>query len=477
MGARYPPGPARVNLRTRPPPPTTTQRIVRSVGIECLRLAPSAVVVSLLRRSRFAMLGAEALMERTLAMVLAGGEGKRLFPLTRERSKPAVYFGGRYRLIDFALNNLVNSGFHQIKVITQYRATSLVRHLTRAWPLASGLLDQYIECAPAAMNRGPTWFRGTADAIYQNLDLLREVRPDHVLIWGADHIYKMDVSVMMDFHLQVGADITIATLPVPRSEAHAFGCVHVDDKGKIIGFVEKPKDPPGIPGREDWTLVSMGNYIFKRKVLVDELKADAEAEQTSHDFGKDILSTAPQRLNVYAYDFASHLPRGEDESARGYWRDVGTIDSYFAASMDLVSVQPQLNLYNAEWPIRGSAGPLGPAKFVFSDFGGGRVGMAVDSIIGGGTIISGGRVERSIISPNVRVNSYSFVTDSVIFPDVDVGRGARLHRCIVDKGVKIPPGERIGEDLERDRQRFSVSDSGIVVVARDAFGQIDEFDV
>jgi glucose-1-phosphate adenylyltransferase len=423
------------------------------------------------------MLFAEALMERTLAMVLAGGEGKRLFPLTRERSKPAVYFGGRYRLIDFALSNLVNSGFHQIKVITQYRATSLVRHLTRAWPLASGLLDQYIECAPAAMNRGPTWFRGTADAIYQNLDLLREVRPDHVLIWGADHIYKMDVSVMMDFHLQVGADITIATLPVPRSEAHAFGCVHVDEKGKIIGFVEKPKDPPGIPGREDWTLVSMGNYIFKRNVLVDELKADAEAEQTSHDFGKDILSTAPQRLNVYAYDFASHLCRGEDESARGYWRDVGTIDSYFAASMDLVSVQPQLNLYNAEWPIRGSFGPLGPAKFVFSDFGGGRVGMAIDSIVGGGSIISGGRVERSIISPNVRVNSYSFVTDSVIFPDVVIGRGARLHRCIVDKGVKIPPGERIGEDLERDRQRFSVSDTGIVVVARDAFGQVDEFDV
>jgi glucose-1-phosphate adenylyltransferase len=416
-------------------------------------------------------------MERTLAMVLAGGEGKRLFPLTRERSKPAVYFGGRYRLIDFALSNLVNSGFHQIKVITQYRATSLVRHLTRAWPLASGLLDQYIECAPAAMNRGPTWFRGTADAIYQNLDLLREVRPDHVLIWGADHIYKMDVSVMMDFHQQMGADITIATLPVPRAEAHAFGCVHIDERGKIIGFVEKPKDPPGIPGREDWTLVSMGNYIFKRKILVDELKADAEAEQTSHDFGKDILSTAPQRLDVYAYDFASHLCRGEDESARGYWRDVGTIDSYFAASMDLVSIQPRLNLYNTEWPIRGSAGPLGPAKFVFSDFGGGRVGMAVDSIVGGGTIISGGRVERSIISPNVRVNSYSFVTDSVLFPDVDVGRGARLHRCIVDKGVKIPPGERIGEDLERDRQRFSVSDSGVVVVARDAFGQIDEFDV
>jgi len=416
-------------------------------------------------------------MQKTLAMVLAGGEGKRLFPLTRERSKPAVYFGGRYRLIDFALSNLVNSGFHQIKVITQYRGTSLVRHLTRAWPLASALLDQYIECAPAAMNRGPTWFRGTADAIYQNLDLLREVRPDDVLIWGADHIYKMDVSLMMDFHKERDADITIATLPVPRAEAHAFGCVHVDETGRIIGFVEKPKDPPGIPGREHLTLVSMGNYIFKTRILVDELKADASAEETSHDFGKDILSTAPDRLKVYAYDFASQLCRGEDESARGYWRDVGTIDSYFAASMDLVSVQPQLNLYNEEWPIRGSAGPLGPAKFVFSDFSGGRVGMAVDSIIGGGTIISGGRVERSIVSPNVRINSYSFVTDSVIFPNVDVGRGARLHRCIVDKGVKIPPGERIGEDLERDRQRFSVSDTGIVVVARDAFGQVDEFDV
>ncbi len=416
-------------------------------------------------------------MRKTLAMVLAGGEGKRLWPLTKERSKPAVYFGGGYRLVDFALSNLVNSGFHQIKVITQYRGTSLVRHLTRAWPLASGLLDQYIECAPAAMNRGPTWFRGTADAIYQNIDLLREVRPDDVLIWGADHIYKMDVSVMMNFHHERDSDITVATLPVPRAEASAFGCVHVDSDGRIIGFIEKPKDPPGIPGREDMTLVSMGNYIFKRTVLVDELKRDAEAEVTSHDFGKDILASAPGRLNIFAYDFTSHLCRGEDENQRGYWRDVGTLDSYFAASMDLVSVSPQLNLYNPEWPIRGTQAPYGPAKFVFSDFGGGRVGMALDSIVGDGSIVSGGRIERSILSPNVRVNSYSFVTDSVLFPGVDVGRGARLHKCIVDKGVKIPPGERIGEDLEKDRQRFVVSDSGIVVVSRDAFGQHDEFDI
>jgi glucose-1-phosphate adenylyltransferase len=416
-------------------------------------------------------------MRKTLAMVLAGGEGKRLWPLTKERSKPAVYFGGGYRLIDFALSNLVNSGFHQIKVITQYRGTSLVRHLTRSWPLASGLLDQYIECAPAAMNRGPTWFRGTADAIYQNIDLLREVKPDDVLIWGADHIYKMDVSVMMSHHIATDADVTIATLSVPRMQATAFGVVHVDETGRIIAFVEKPKDPPCIPGQPDRALVSMGNYIFKRNILVDELKRDADAEVTSHDFGKDILNTAPQRLKVMSYDFSQHSCRGEADNVRGYWRDVGTIDSYFEASMDLVSVSPQLNLYNPEWPIRGTAAPYGPAKFVFSDFGGGRVGMALDSIVGDGSIVSGGRIERSILSPNVRVNSYSFVTDSVLFPGVDVGRGARLHRCIVDKGVKIPPGERIGEDLERDRQRFVVSDSGIVVVSRDAFGQHDEFDI
>lgn len=417
-------------------------------------------------------------MDKSLALVLAGGEGKRLFPLTKERSKPAVYFGGRYRLIDFALSNLVNSGFHQIKVITQYRSTSLVRHITRAWPLASGLLDQYIEVAPAAMNRGPTWFRGTADAIYQNLDLLREVRPDDVIIFGADHVYKMNVAAMMDFHQDMDADVTIATLPVPRPmAAGAFGCVLVDEHSRVTGFVEKPKDPPGIPGRPDMTLVSMGNYIFKCKVLIDELRRDAEAEQTSHDFGKDILNNAHSRLKVCAYDYASQLCPGETENSRGYWRDVGTIDSYFEANMDLISVNPKLNLYNEEWPIRGTPPPSGPAKFVFSDFGGGRVGMALDSMIGGGCIISGGRVERSILSPSVRVNSYSFITDSVLLPSVDVGRGARLHRCIVDKGVRIPPGERIGEDLERDRQRFVVGDSGVVVVSRDAFGQVDEFDV
>ncbi|MBI1947529.1 MAG: glucose-1-phosphate adenylyltransferase [Deltaproteobacteria bacterium] len=415
-------------------------------------------------------------MQKSIAMVLAGGEGKRLWPLTKERSKPAVYFGGRYRLIDFVLSNLVNSGFHQIKVITQYRATSLVRHLTRAWPLASTVIDQFIECAPAAMNRGPTWFRGTADAIYQNLDLLREVRPDDVLVFGSDHVYKMDVGVMMQFHKDMDADVTVATLPVPIAQASAFGVLHVDDTGRIINFVEKPKDPPPMPGRPDMALASMGNYIFKSKVLLDELRRDADQTESAHDFGKDILSTAPGRLKVYAYDFASHLCRGEDESSRGYWRDVGTIDAYHEASLDLISVSPSLNLYNDDWPIRGNPAPAGPSKFVFSDFSGGRVGMAIDTVIGGGVIISGGRVERSVVFPHVRINSYSHITDAVLFPDVDVGRGARLHRCIVDKGVKIPPGERIGEDLERDRQRFTISDGGIVVVSRDDFGQVDEYD-
>lgn len=415
-------------------------------------------------------------MQKSIAMVLAGGEGKRLWPLTKERSKPAVYFGGRYRLIDFVLSNLVNSGFHQIKVITQYRATSLVRHLTRAWPLASTVIDQFIECAPAAMNRGPTWFRGTADAIYQNLDLLREVRPDHVLVFGSDHIYKMDVSKMMGFHKDVDADVTVATLPVPRAEASAFGVLHVDDTGRILDFVEKPKDPPPMPGRPDMALASMGNYIFKTKTLVDELRRDADQQESAHDFGKDILATAPSRLKVYAYDFASNLCRGENESSRGYWRDVGTIDAYFEASLDLISVSPRLNLYNDDWPIRGNPAPAGPSKFVFSDFAGGRVGMAIDTVIGGGVIISGGRVERAVVFPHVRINSYSHITDSVLFPDVDVGRGARLHRCIVDKGVKIPPGERIGEDLERDRKRFTISDGGVVVVSRDDFGQVDEYD-
>ena len=416
-------------------------------------------------------------MRGHLALVLAGGEGRRLWPLTRERSKPAVYFGGRYRLVDFVLSNLVNSGIHRIKVLTQYRSSSLVRHLTRAWPVASSLLDQFIEVVPAAMNLGPSWFRGTADAIWQNLDLLRDVNPADVLIFGSDHVYKMDISIMLREHREQKADLTVATIPVPRAEASAFGCVQVDASGRVVDFLEKPLHPPTIPGRPEMTLVSMGNYIFRTPTLLEELRRNASQETTSHDFGRDILQSAHSRMNVVAYDFASQLCPGESPRSQGYWRDVGTIDAYYAASMDLVSIEPHLNLYNDAWPIRGVQPLSGPAKFVFADAAHKRVGEAHDSLVGSGSIISGGHLECSIAFHNVRVNSYSSVQESVLFPGVDVGRGARLRRCIVDKGVRIPPGDVIGEDPERDRARFTVSEEGIVVVGRADYGQTDEFDV
>jgi glucose-1-phosphate adenylyltransferase len=411
----------------------------------------------------------------TLALVLAGGEGRRLYPLTRERSKPAVHFGGRYRLVDFVLSNLVNSGFQRIKVLTQYRATSLVRHLARAWTLASTVVDEFIEPVPAAMNIGPTWFRGTADAIYQNLDLLRDTRPADVLVFGSDHVYKMDVGQMVEFHRAMGADLTVATLRVPRSQARSFGCLHVDASGWVRGFVEKPDNPPAIPGDPDHTLVSMGNYVFRTGTMLAELRRNAELETTTHDFGRDILTRAHERVKVAAYDFFSQLCPGESEHARGYWRDVGTIDSFFEANMDLVSVHPRLNLYNDMWPIRGLTSGAGPCKFVFADED--RIGTAVDSIVGAGTIVSGGTVERSVVFNNVRVNSFSHVADAILFPGVDVGRSARLSRCIVDKGVRVPPGTVVGEDPAADRERFTVSEGGVVVVTRRDFGQRDEFDV
>ncbi|MFT4542790.1 MAG: glucose-1-phosphate adenylyltransferase [Planctomycetota bacterium] len=416
-------------------------------------------------------------MRQTLALVLAGGQGQRLHPLTHERSKPAVFFGGRYRLIDFVLSNLVNSGVRRIMVLTQYKATSLLQHLSRSWSMSPGLLDQFIDPVPAAMNLGPDWYKGTADAIYQNLDLLRYTRPQEVLVFGSDHVYKMDVAQMVGFHREKKADVTVATLPVPRSEASAFGCVDVDENGRVIGFMEKPENPPGLPHDPEMTLVSMGNYVFRTGTLLEELRLDASRPDSSHDFGRDILATAHERLDVYAYDFASHLCQGEDETSRGYWRDVGTLDSYFEASMDLVSVSPKFNLYNSEWPVRGLPRSSGPCKFVFSDEAEGRMGAALDSIVGAGTIVSGGRIERTVCFNDVRLNSFSSVNESVLFPHVTVGRGARLQRCIVDKGVHIPEGEVIGEDPVRDRERFTVSPGGIVAVSRQDLDQHDEYDV
>ncbi|MDH4016450.1 MAG: glucose-1-phosphate adenylyltransferase [Actinomycetota bacterium] len=416
-------------------------------------------------------------MSSTLALVLAGGEGQRLSPLTSERAKPAVHFGGRYRLVDFVLSNLVNSGLRQIRLLTQYRSTSLVQHVARNWALATHVADEYIETVPASMNIGPTWFRGTADAIWQNLDLLRESRPSDVFVFGADHIYKMDVSLMLDHHRAMGADVTVATVSVPRTEARAFGCVAVDGGGWVTSFQEKPEHPPGLPEDPDRTLVSMGNYIFREPALVAELRRNAKLEATTHDFGRDILSTAHQRFKVAAYDLNTQLPPGEAENARGYWRDVGTIDSYYEASMDLIAVEPRLNLYNPDWPIGGSGSGASPCKFVFADDDRNRVGTALDSIVGSGTIISGGQIERTVCSDGVRVNSYAQVEDSVLFPRVEVGRGARLRRCIVDKGVRIHPGDVIGEDPVRDAERFTVSENGVVVVTRTAYDQRDEYDL
>jgi len=416
-------------------------------------------------------------MRDTLGLVLAGGEGKRLFPLTQERSKPAVHFGGSYRLVDFVLSNLVNSGVRKIRVLTQYRSTSLVQHVSRSWALAPNVAGEYIEPVPASMNIGPTWFRGTADAIWQNLDLLRDERPSDIAVFGADHIYKMDVGLMLLHHRELGADVTVATVSVPRSEARAFGCVAVDAGGWVTGFLEKPENPPGLPDDPDRTLVSMGNYIFRESALVSELRRNAAKEATTHDFGRDILSTAHERFKVVAYDLRSQLCPGESEHSRGYWRDVGTIDSFFEANMDLVSVEPHLNLYNKEWPIRGAQPGVGPCKFVFADEKDGRVGTAVDSIVGAGTIVSGGHLERTVCANRCYVHSYAQVEDSVLFPRVEVGRGARMRRCIVDKGVRIPPGEVIGEDPVRDAERFVVSADGVVVVARGHFQQRDEYDL
>ena len=418
-------------------------------------------------------------MRDSLALVLAGGEGRRLHPLTRERSKPAMHFGGRYRLIDFVLSNLVNSGFRRIRVLTQYKATSLVQHVSQWWTLSPTVVDEYVVTVPASMNIGPTWFRGTADAIWQNLDLLRDVRPHDVVIFGADHIYTMDVRRMLERHRSREAQITVATVSVPRKEASAFGCVAVDDEGWVTGFVEKPKDPPALPGDPDRTLVSMGNYVFQTPALLAELRRNAALgpAQTTHDFGRDILATAHERLRVAAYDLASHLCPGDGEGARGYWRDVGAIDAYFEASMDLVAVEPRLNLYNERWPIRGAQPGVGPCKFVFADEKGQRVGEAIDSIVGAGTIVSGAHLERSVCSHQVRLHSFARVEESVLFPRVEVGRGSRLRRCIVDKGVQIPPGTVIGEDPESDRKRFTVSQGGVAVVTREDFGQHDEFDI
>jgi glucose-1-phosphate adenylyltransferase len=399
-----------------------------------------------------------------LAIVLAGGEGKRLWPLTADRAKPAVPIGGRYRLIDFVLSNFVNSGLFKIKVLTQYKSDSLNTHIGRGWRMPA-LLDFYVEAVPAQQRRGRDWFKGSADALFQSLNVITDEDPEIVCVFGGDHIYKMDVMQMVDFHLDREADLTVAAIPVPVAAARAFGVIGVDEQWQMTSFVEKPAVPPEIPGRPGWALASMGNYIFETSALVEELKKDAEGEESAHDFGRNILPSMVGKKRIFVYDFSANEIPGMAEQERGYWRDVGTIESFWQANQDLIQVVPVFDLYNARWPVRTWARPLPPAKFVFSDEEHARMGIATDSLVSEGCVVSGGRIDRSVLGPQVRVNSYSHVEESILFEGVDVGRHARVRRAIIDKGVRVPPGEMIGIHPDQDARRFTVTD-GIVVVPK-----------
>ncbi len=403
--------------------------------------------------------------ERTLAMILAGGEGRRLAPLTNQRAKPAVPFGGRFRIIDMVLSNFANSGVLRMKVLTQYKSDSLNTHLSRGWRLSS-MMGQFVEAVPAQQRTGPEWYRGSADAIYQNLNLVTDEAPEYVFVFGADHIYRMDVRQMLDFHVAQKADCTVAAIPVPLSEASSFGVITADADGRMIDFQEKPQSATPMAGDPTHVLASMGNYLFTTESLVREIVRDAGSE-SAHDFGRSIMTEMHKRAKVCVYDLAQNKVPGQEASEAGYWRDVGDLDTYYDANMDLIAINPRFSLYNSKWPI--FTAPLhqsAPAKFVFNDLDGHRVGSATDSLVSEGCIVSGGRIHRCVLSPNVRINSYSDVTDSILFEGVNVGRHARIRKTIIDKNVDIPPGTTIGYDVEEDRRRFFISPAGIVVVPK-----------
>jgi glucose-1-phosphate adenylyltransferase len=401
-----------------------------------------------------------------LGMIMAGGEGSRLHPLTLHRAKPAVFFGGKYRIVDFVLNNFINSGIFKLKVLTQFKADSLIKHLTTGWNL-NRMLGQYIDPVPAQMRTGQNWYLGTADAIFQNINLIEDENPDYIAVFGADHIYKMDISKMLDFHRGVGAVATVAAMPKPIEEARSFGVIEVDHNWRMVGFREKPADPKPIPGNPGKALASMGNYIFNKKFLLRELYLDSEMKESSHDFGKDVVPKIYRDYPIYIYDFSNNRIPGESPQQCMYWEDVGTIDAYYRANMTLRDVVPEINLYNDNWPIRTAPGQSPPAKFIFSgESDGKRKGEALDSIVSGGCILSGGRVLRSVLSRDVRVHSYAEVEDSIVFSGVDIGEGAKIRRAIIDRGVAVAPGTRIGYDEKADRERYTVSDSGIVILCQ-----------
>src|SRR5262245_13495882 len=407
-------------------------------------------------------------LSRVLVMILAGGEGRRLGPLTVARAQPAVPCEGRYRIIALVLSNFVNSGLHRIKVLTQYKSASLEEHIARAWRL-SPMLDNFIETIPAQQRTGKSWFRGSADAVFQTQHVITDESPELVCIFGGDHLYQMHVTQMLAQHLEQNAEVTVAAIPVKRAEAKAFGVIEVDESGRIIAFHEKVENPPTMPKNPEMCLASMGNYMFNTSTLLQALESDAALESSAHDFGRDIIPTMVQSgSRVYVYDFQTNQVPGEDEGHSGYWRDIGTIHAYWAAQMDLVAIQPAFNLYNRRWPIRTGMNHDPPAKFVFRDEANARVGIATESLVSMGCIISGGRIHRSVLSNRCRVNSFSEIEESVLFENVVIGRHVKIRRAIVDKDVEIPGGTEIGYNLEEDKKRWFVSDDGITVIPKRA---------
>lgn len=405
------------------------------------------------------------LTRNTLALVLAGGRGSRLKNLTDWRAKPAVPFGGKFRIIDFPLSNCINSSIRQISVVTQYKSHSLIRHIQKGWSFLRGEFGEFVELMPAAQQRpNESWYEGTADAVFQNLNILRSHNPEFILILAGDHIYKMDYGPMIAEHVEKKADMTVGCLEVPLEMAKGFGVMSIDDNGQIVRFTEKPAEPEPTPTNPEKALASMGIYVVNAEFLYEQLQRDANSSTSSHDFGKDIIPSLIKTHNVFAYRFRD-VQKGE----QSYWRDVGTVDAFWEANMELVSVTPQLNLYDQQWPIWTYQEQLPPAKFVFDDDE--RRGMAVDSVVSGGCLISGAKIKRSLLFSNVKLNSYASLEETVVLPDVDIGRHCRIKKAVIDKGVLLPPKTVIGEDPEEDAKRFYVSEQGIVLVTPEMFGQ------
>ncbi len=406
-------------------------------------------------------------VKKVLGMILAGGEGSRLYPLTQQRAKPAVPFGGKYRLIDFALSNFINSRIFSIYVLAQFKSQSLTEHLQESWRFSSILRDHFILPFPAQQRTGNSWYRGTADAIYQNINLIEDSDFDIIAIFGADHIYRMDLQQMIDFHVRKRADVTISALPVPLKNASSLGVIQVQEKQRVTGFKEKPKRPKPIPGRPNEAFASMGNYLFNKAVLIELLYEDAADVESSHDFGKDILPRIFNKSRVFAYDFRRNHISGLTKKEIGYWRDVGTIKAFWEANMDLRNVKPEFNLYNKKWPIKTANYGTPPAKFVFNEDG--RRGQAIDSIVAEGSIISGGIVQKSVIGRDVSIDSGAVVINSLLMDRVKIGKNCKINMAIIDKDVEVPPCTTLGYNLEQDRNRFFVDDESNIIIIPKGF--------